>query len=54
MRVCLNSFEWQNRPLFWLVVYDYPRQHPWISTRERDQIDDNHSTQAIRREGHLS
>jgi sugar phosphate permease len=25
--------------LFWLVVYDYPRQHPWISTRERDQIE---------------
>jgi sugar phosphate permease len=25
--------------LFWLVVYDYPSQHPWISARERDAIE---------------
>jgi sugar phosphate permease len=26
--------------VFWLVVYDYPRDHPWISHRERDAIED--------------
>ena len=25
--------------LFWLVVYDHPRQHPWIGTHERDEIE---------------
>ena len=25
--------------LFWFVVYDYPRQHPWISASERAQIE---------------
>jgi ACS family glucarate transporter-like MFS transporter len=26
--------------LFWLVVYDYPKDHPWISTTEREAIED--------------
>jgi MFS transporter, ACS family, glucarate transporter len=26
--------------LFWLVVYDYPRDHPWISATERTAIED--------------
>jgi sugar phosphate permease len=26
--------------LFWLVVYDYPRQHPWIDEQERAEIED--------------
>ena len=25
--------------VFWLVVYDYPKDHPWISARERLQIE---------------
>jgi sugar phosphate permease len=25
--------------LFWLVVYDYPRQHPWIDAHERAEIE---------------
>lgn len=25
--------------VFWLVVYDYPKDHPWISQRERLQIE---------------
>lgn len=25
--------------LFWLFVYDHPRDHPWISPREREQIE---------------
>jgi len=27
--------------LFWLVVYDYPRQHPWIDPRERAEIEES-------------
>src|SRR5688500_5966454 len=25
--------------VFWLVVYDYPKDHPWISARERNEIE---------------
>jgi sugar phosphate permease len=25
--------------VFWLVVYDYPKDHPWISARERSAIE---------------
>jgi sugar phosphate permease len=25
--------------VFWLVVYDYPKDHPWISARERAEIE---------------
>jgi sugar phosphate permease len=25
--------------VFWLVVYDYPKDHPWISARERSEIE---------------
>src|SRR6185312_6990317 len=25
--------------LFWWVVYDYPRQHPWIDPQERAEIE---------------
>ena len=25
--------------VFWLVVYDYPRDHPWIAAQERDEIE---------------
>ncbi|MFO1378489.1 MAG: MFS transporter [Steroidobacteraceae bacterium] len=26
--------------VFWLLVYDHPRDHPWISAAERDRIED--------------
>ena len=25
--------------VFWLVVYDYPKDHPWVSARERSEIE---------------
>lgn len=25
--------------VFWILIYDHPRQHPWITTKERDLIE---------------